>query len=542
MAAQTPVEDIPSTIPQALQRAVDRWPHRNAIEDGAQQLDFTALSQHVLDASRALIASGVQHGDRVGIWAPNCWQWVVAGLAVHSVGAAIVPLNTRYRGAEAAFILEKSGATALFTVEGFLNTSYVSLLRQAAGGPSGDRPVETLPKLATLIVMRGDARPEGTLSWDEFIARGSHVAAEEAAQRASAVSGDDISDILFTSGTTGVPKGVMTTHAQNIRVYTAWSATVGLRDDDRYLVVNPFFHAFGYKAGWLASLLRGATVLPEPVFDVETICRRIEEDRVTVLPGPPAIFQSMLTSPSRATRDLSSLRLAVTGAASIPVVLIERMFNELKLETVLTAYGLTECCGTATMCRQGDSPETIATTSGRAIEGVELRVVDSEGLEVPRGAVGEIVVRGYNVMKGYFEEEERTREAITDDGWLLTGDIGVIDEEGNIRITDRLKDMFIVGGFNAYPAEIEGLLARHPDIEASAVIGAPDERLGEVGVAFVVLRAGASLSAEDLTAWSRENMANYKVPRRFHFVEELPRNASGKVLKFELRDRLKNEA
>lgn len=538
MASQAPSEAIPTTIPQLLERAVVLWPQANAIEDGETTLSFSALRSSVEEAARALISLGVQHGDRVAIWAPNCWEWVVAGLATHSVGASIVPLNTRYRGTEAAFILEKSRAKVLFTVEGFLKTSYVSMLRQAAGGATEAQPVATLPNLSAIVVMRGSESPEATLSWGDFTAKSAGAAPVEAEQRAHAVCADDISDILFTSGTTGVPKGVMTTHAQNIRVFSSWSEIVGLRAGDRYLIVNPFFHAFGYKAGWLACLIRGATILPEPVFEVETICRRIEADRVTVLPGPPAIFQSMLTSPSRDTRDLSSLRLVVTGAASIPVVLIERMMNDLKIETVLTAYGLTESCGVATMCRQGDSAEIIATTSGRAIDGVEVRIVDAQGEEVARGETGEIVVRGYNVMRGYFEEDERTAEAVTPDGWLLTGDIGVMDAQGNIRITDRMKDMFIVGGFNAYPAEIEGLLARHSAIAASAVIGAPDPRLGEVGVAFVVLQAGAQATQDELIAWSRENMANYKVPRRFIFVDELPRNASGKVLKFELRDLL----
>lgn len=538
MTSQASDETIPSTIPQLLDRAVALWPEVPAIEDGAMRLTYSALQDAVALAARSLLALGVKHGDRVAIWAPNCWEWVVAGLAVHHVGAAIVPLNTRYRGNEAAFILEKSRATVLFTVEGFLNTSYVSLLRQSAGDAEGDSPIATLPHLRAIVVMRGDASPSQTYSWDEFVALNTQVDAADARARAQAVQPDDNSDILFTSGTTGVPKGVMATHAQNIGVFTSWSEIVGLRAEDRYLIVNPFFHSFGYKAGWLACLIRGATILPEPIFDVETICRRIEEDRVTVLPGAPAVFQSMLASPSRKTRDLSSLRLVVTGAAAIPVVMIERMFSELKLETVLTAYGLTESCGVATMCRQGDSPEIIATTSGRAIDGVEVRVVDAEGHEVPRGETGEIVIRGYNVMRGYFEEPERTAEAITSDGWLLTGDVGVMDEQGNIRITDRMKDMFIVGGFNAYPAEIEGLLARHPAIATSAVIGAPDERLGEVGVAFVILREGATATQEELIAWSRENMANYKVPRRFHFVDDLPRNASGKVLKFELRERV----
>ena len=540
MVAEAPGTSQLRTIPQQLEYAAGTWPDKSAIEDGEVTLTFSQLKEAALRGARGLIAAGVQHGDRVGIWAPNCWEWIVAGLAIHLVGGAIIPLNTRYRGPEAAYILEKSGASALFTVEGFLNTSYVTMLRDAAGGATEAGPVAGLPKLKTLIVLRGDDAPD-TLSWEAFMAGGDAVALETALERAAAVQPDDLADILFTSGTTGAPKGVMATHEQNLRVFTTWGEVVGLRSDDRYLIVNPFFHAFGYKAGWLACLIAGATVLPQPVFDVAETCRRIEDQRVTVLPGPPAIYQSILLYPDRKKRDFSTLRVAVTGAASIPVTLIEQMFDELKLETVLTAYGLTESCGVVTMCRQGDAPELIAKTSGRAIPGVELRIVDSQLQEVPVGEPGQIIVRGYNVMKGYFEDEERTQEAVVN-GWLLTGDVGVIDEEGNVQITDRMKDMFITGGFNAYPAEIEGSLARHPAIAASAVIGIPDERMGEVGAAFLVLKDGHTIDEEELYAWCRTQMANYKVPRRFIVLPELPRNATGKVTKFELREMIKAES
>lgn len=525
------------TIPAMLRRAAATWPSAIAIEDEAQHLSFAALEGAAYEAARGLIAAGVQRGDRVGIWAPNCWEWVVAGLATHLVGAAIIPLNTRYKGAEAAVILRKGRATALFTVEGFLGTSYVSMLREAAGAATDAGPCADLPELKTLVVLRGDASAPKVSSWRAFLDAGETVSPEIAQARADEVRPEDISDILFTSGTTGAPKGVMTTHAQNLGVFSAWSEVVGLRAGDRYLIVNPFFHAFGYKAGWLACLIRGATVLPQPVFDVEETCRRVEEQRVTVLPGPPAIYQSILLSPQRKSRDLSSLRVAITGAAAIPVTLIEQMFEELQLETVLTAYGLTESCGVATMCRQGDAPALIAQTSGRAIPGVELRIVDAQMNELPAGEQGQIVLRGYNVMQGYFEEPDRTDEAIID-GWLLTGDIGLVDEAGNLKITDRMKDMFITGGFNAYPAEIEGALLRHPAIAEVAVVGMPDARLGEVAAAFVVFKPSQTASAEDLITWSRAQMANYKVPRRFIVVDALPRNATGKVTKFELREQL----
>jgi acyl-CoA synthetase (AMP-forming)/AMP-acid ligase II len=376
------------------------------------------------------------------------------------------------------------------------------------------------------VILRGGG-PGG--SWEEFLARGRDEGLPN-------VGPEDLSDIIFTSGTTGRPKGVMTTHAQTTRVFETWSDIVGLRQGDRYLVVNPFFHTFGYKAGILACLMRGATIYPQAVFDPAETMRRIAEHRITTLPGPPTLYQSILDHADRGKHDLSSLRLAVTGAAVVPVRLIERMRDELTFDTILTAYGLTECTGTATMCRPEDDAETIATTSGCAIPDTEVRVVDDKGREVPRGEPGEIVIRGYNVMRGYFEDPEQTAETIRD-GWLHTGDIGVMDDRGYVRITDRVKDMFIVGGFNAYPAEIENALLGNEAVGQAAVVGAPDERLGEVGVAFVVPRPGAEIDPDELIAWARDRMANYKVPRRIEVVESLPMNASGKVLKYELRER-----
>jgi len=313
---------------------------------------------------------------------------------------------------------------------------------------------------------------------------------------------------------------------------------VGLCALDRYLVVVPFFHSFGYKAGWLSALMMGATVYPQPVFDVGEVLEAIAKHAITMLPGPPALYQTILARPDLERFDLSSLRLAVTGAASIPVELIHKMRDVLGFETVVTAYGLTESTGIATICRRDDDAELVAHTSGRAFPGLEVRVVDDDRHEVPRGEPGEILVRGYSVMKGYFDEPERTREAIDEDGWLHTGDVGVMDERGYLQITDRIKDMFIVGGFNAYPAEIENILSTHEAIAEVAVVGMPDERLGEVGAAFVVLKPGATLTEQELIEWSRNAMANFKVPRKVELLGALPRNATGKVLKFELRKRV----
>ncbi len=520
------------TIPHLLRSSADRFSAREAIVDVSDgtSLSFTGLAAAAHDAARAFMSVGIERGDRVAIWAPNIWEWVVAALGLQSAGGVLVPLNTRFKGREAVYILGKSRAKALVTITGFLDTDYVALLRDAVDVAS------ELPDLETSVVLRG-AAPDGTRSWREFLAAGSAVGSAEAGVRALSVEPEDLSDILFTSGTTGNPKGAMLTHAQTLRAYRDWSEVVGLRDRDRYLIVNPFFHAFGYKAGWLASLMMGATVLPQAVFDPEQVLARVPRDRVTVLPGPPTLYQTILNHPARDEHDLSSLRLSVTGAAAIPVELIVRMRKELTFETIITGYGLTEACGIATMCRYDDDPETIANTSGRAIPGVEVRVVDEQGTEVPRGEPGEVVIRGYNVMLGYLDEPEETAATLDTDGWLHTGDVGVMDERGYLRITDRTKDMFIVGGFNAYPAEIENLVLRNENVAQVAVVGVPDDRMGEVGMAFVVLRPDVQATAEELMAWCRYEMANYKAPRYVEIVDALPLNAMGKVLKYELRDR-----
>jgi acyl-CoA synthetase (AMP-forming)/AMP-acid ligase II len=513
------------TIPQVVEQAAERFGSGDALVDGDVRLDWTQLAAAVDEAARALIASGVERGDRVAIWAPNIHEWVLAALGVHRIGGVVVTLNTRFKGQEALHVLRTAGARMLFTVTDFLDTDYVAML-DAVGRPDGLREV---------VVMRGPAGDD--VGWSDFLARASGVTAEESSARAAQVGPGDMCDIIFTSGTTGAPKGAMLAHEATVRAYTAWSDVVGLQEGDRYLIVNPFFHCFGLKAGILACLLKGATIVPHPVFDVPSVMQRVDEERITMLPGAPAVYQTILDHPDLGRYDLSTLRLAVTGAATVPVEMIRRMREELTFKTIVTGYGLTESTGITTMCRHDDDLETIANTAGRAIPDVEVEVVDDQGTPVPVGEPGEVVVRGYNVMLGYFEDPQATTEAIDADGWLHTGDIGVFDRGRNLRITDRKKDMFIVGGFNAYPAEIEGMMMHHPSVSQVAVVGVPDQRMGEVAKAFVIPRPGTTVDPDELIAWCREEMANYKVPRSVEVVDALPLNASGKVLKFELRDR-----
>ncbi len=535
------------TIPALVEDAAARFGEAEAVVDrnGAggltARVTFDQLAEAVARAARAVVGSGIDRGDHMAIWAPNCLEWMVAALGAVSAGAVLVPLNTRLKGTEAAFVIRTSGARALLTVEGFLGTDYPSMLDEAAAD-------EKLPDLERIVVLRSDRDGSDRSSrtklsgiavepWDEFLRGGDHVAADVAAGRAASVTAGDLSDLVFTSGTTGRPKGAMTTHGQTLRTFATWSEVVGLREGDRYLIVNPFFHTFGYKAGILACLMRGATMVPEPVFDVDLLLARIAEERVSVLPGPPTVFQSILDHPDRSSHDLTSLRLVVTGAAAVPVELVERLWSELGVETVLTAYGLTEATGTVSMCRRGDSAAVISATSGRAIPDVEVRTVGPDGEDCAPGDPGEILVRGYNVMRGYFDDPAATSEAIDPAGWLHTGDVGTMDDEGNLAITDRLKDMYVSGGFNVYPAEIEAVLRQHPSVGQVAVVGVPDPRMGEVGLALVIPAPGSPAPSEqELTWWARERLANYKVPRSVRTVEAFPLNASGKVLKRELRE------
>ncbi|MFD8235032.1 FadD3 family acyl-CoA ligase [Streptomyces sp. NPDC059696] len=530
-----------ASIPALVRSAAERYADTEAVVEGRTRVTYADLGVRVERAAAACLATGLEPGDRVGVWAPNSLDWIVGALGAVSAGAVLVPLNTRFKGAEAADVLRRSGARLLFVTGTFLGTSYVASLRRAAGDGPGTGPLPGLPALRHAVVLSDDA-PAGFLTWKDFLAAGEGVGAADVRERSTAVRGTQPSDIIFTSGTTGRPKGAVITHEQTLRAYGIWSDLAGLTRGDRYLIVNPFFHTFGYKAGVIACLMRGATMIPQPVFGVDTVLANIAAERVSVLPGPPTLLQSLLDHPARAAHDLSSLRLVVTGAAVVPLRLVERLRTELGIGTVLTAYGLSEASGVVTMCRRGDDPAVIASTSGRAIPGTQLRVADPEGRRLPPGLPGEVLVRGFHVMAGYHEDEQATAEVLTPDGWLRTGDIGVLDEAGNLRITDRLKDMFIVGGFNAYPAEIEQLLCVHPDVADAAVIGVPDARLGEVGRAYVVRRPGALLTGDDLIAWSRREMANYKVPRSVEFVTELPRNASGKVVKGALRDRVTGRA
>ncbi|WP_369832272.1 FadD3 family acyl-CoA ligase [Mycobacterium sp. AT1] len=475
-----------NTIPEMVASAADRFGDAEAVVDGPLRLTFVELVDRIARASGALAELGIRPGDRVALWAPNSVHWIVAAFGVTAAGGVLVPVNTRFTDGEAADVITRSGAKAVLVRRGFLGRDF--------DVPSG------IPALD----VESDVLASGVPYW-------------------CPVDGADIADVVYTSGTTGKPKGAMMNHRQTLRMYEEWATLADLREGDRYLMINPYFHTFGLKAGLVASFLRGATMLPVAVFDLAEVVDLIERERVTMLPGPPTVYHSLLAVADKT--KLASLRAGVTGASDIPVELIRRVHAELPFETIMTGYGLTEA-GNVTLSRPGDSFADVATTAGVACDGVDVRL----------GEDGEVLVRGYGVMQGYLDDPVATAEAIDAHGWLRTGDVGEFTESGRLRIVGRKKDMFIVGGFNAYPAEIEGILAEHPAIAQAAVVGVPDDRLGHVGKAFVVLRSGGEPpTVEGLRCWSRQRMAGYKVPRYVQFLDELPTNAAGKVVKDRLR-------
>ena len=478
------------TIPEMVLSAADRFGDAEAVVDGPLRLSFVELAERIRMAAGAFAEFGIRKGDRVAVWAPNSAEWIIAAFGIMTAGAVLVPVNTRFKAEEAADVVARSGAKVVMVQRGFLGQDFSTTL-----------DVPTLD-LQSDFLGSGASFERDPREWLE---------------------GGDVSDVIFTSGTTGRPKGAMMNHAQTLRMYDEWATLADLRESDRYLMINPYFHTFGLKAGLIASFLRGATMLPVAVFDVDRVVDLIEREHITMLPGPPTLYHSLLTVSDK--KKLSTLRAGVTGAADIPVELVRRIHDELPFQTLMTGYGLTES-GNVTLSRPGDSFSDVATTAGLPCDGVEVRLAED----------GEVLVRGYSVMQGYLDDPVATAEAIDSDGWLHTGDLGEFTDTGRLRIVGRKKDMFIVGGFNAYPAEIEGFLAEHPAVAQAAVIGVPDDRLGQVGKAFVVLRSTVGeIGPDELIEWSRGRMAGFKVPRYVQFLDELPTNATGKVVKDRLR-------
>jgi HIP---CoA ligase len=511
----------------AFAASAKRYASASALRDDSREISYTALHELGRRAGRALIALGVKKGDRVAIWAVNHADWVIAGLGIQAAGAVLVLIGTRLKGAEAGRILQRSGCKAIIMDPGIAGYSFIEALR-----------TENLPDLTARIVFGPDDGGD-ILAWNAFMAKGDDIDDSALDARIASVTPDEIADIIFTSGTTGQPKGVPMTHAQSLIACEQQQLHASrFVAGETFAVMYPFAHNAGYRAGWQAGLLYGARIIPGRNYDPPAILDMIERERVAVLPMVPALYQAILDDPTLTQRDLSCLRYAATGAAIIPVQLITRMRSELGARQVATGYGLTEAAGSVSNTAPGDSDEVVATTTGRALGNLEIRILDRGQRDVPAGEPGEIAVRGPQVLRSYYQDLHATAEAFTSDGFFLTGDVGLLTPEHNLRITDRIKDMYLCGGFNCYPAEIEGVLRGHEGVADVAVVGIPDMRLGEVGRAFIICKPGTSISEDAIIAWAKPRIANYKVPRSVIILDALPLNATGKVNKVALRERI----
>jgi HIP---CoA ligase len=502
------LRDLAAHHPQAL------------VVDGAVPLTLRELRERAAAVGQGLIDLGVRPGDRVAVWGVNDAAWAVTAFGVWDAGAVLVPLSARSRGIEAAESLARAGAEVLVVGDGV----------QAEALPA-------VPGLRRVILPGGSPAAGGHAAWAPRSALTAAAAGPEVEARAAAVRPGDLCEIMSTSGTTGTPKGVMIDHAQVLRGYWDWAEIVTLGPDDRYPVIAPFSHGFGLNAGLVACVMRRARMLPVGTFTPDALMSLVESFRPTVLAGPPTLFHRLLEELERRTarrEHVSSVRVAVCGAAAVPAALVTRLVGAAGLERVINAYGLME--GTVVSMTRADDPvEVIAASAGRVVPGIEVKIVDLEGREVPAGERGEILERGYGVMRGYWGEPERTAEAVDADGWLHTGDIGVLDGSGNLSVVDRKKELFIVNGFNVSPAEVEAMLLREGSLAQVAVVGVPDGRSGEAGWAFAVPRAGTTVDVAGVLAWARANMSGYKVPKRMIVVDELPANANGKTDKNALR-------
>ncbi len=512
---------------QAFQQSAARHSNRVAVRFNGRDFDYAALEHASRQIAKALLGMHVKRGDRIAIWGINSAQWIIAALAIQAVGAVLVPLGTRLRAREVEGIIADAEVGIVFCDHGFGGYDFVAALGS----------LETAPSLRVILMDEQGHSDAAVPTFSALLTQAG--TADDAAldARIAAGAGDDLCDIIFTSGTTGRPKGVPMTCAKSLAACAAQQSDISrFTPGDVFAISFPFAHNAGYRAGWQIALLQGVRILPIGIVDAGTMLELIEREGVTFLPLVVPVAQGLVDHPDRARYDLSSLKVVGTGGTTIPVKLIEDLRAHLGTATeVQTGYGLTETAGSVSTTSRADAATVVSKTVGRAISNLEVRILGPDHAELQRGEIGEIAVRGPQVMAGYYNNPEATAAAFTADGFLLTGDAGSMDEQGYITITDRIKDMYLAGGFNCYPAEIEHVMRQMPGIAQVAVIGVPDDRLGEVGKAFVVPAPDAELSEAAIIEWCRTEMANYKVPRSVVFMDVLPVNATGKVAKTELR-------
>jgi fatty-acyl-CoA synthase len=501
---------------------------------------YAELADRVDALAAGLLALGLAPGDRVGIWAPNCAEWVLTQFATAKAGLILVNVNPAYRRAEIDYALNKVGCKALITAPRLKTSDYLAILAdlmpELAAAPPGALRAAAVPSLGTVIRL-GAERTPGMLNFDDVLGRGGGAERQRLAELARTLQFDDAINIQFTSGTTGFPKGATLTHHNILNNGFFVGEAMRLQPEDRLCIPVPLYHCFGMVLGNLACLTHGAAMIyPGEAFEPLAVLETVAAERCTALHGVPTMFIAELDHPAFASFDLSSLRTGIMAGSPCPIEVMRRVVERMHMREVTIAYGMTETSPVSTQSSAGDPLERRVSTVGRVQPHVEVKIVDPDGRLVPRGAPGELCTRGYSVMRGYWGDEEKTREAIDPGGWMHTGDLATMDEAGYVNIVGRLKDMIIRGGENVYPREIEEFLYRHPKVQDVQVIGVPDEKYGEEVCAWIKLRAGEAASEEEIRAFCRGEIAHYKVPRYVRFVDGFPMTITGKIQKFAMRE------
>ncbi|MGF1472886.1 MAG: AMP-binding protein [Rubrobacteraceae bacterium] len=532
------------TIGGLLDLVEERRPDDDALvyPDRGLRYSYSEFKAVVEDCARALIELGLEKGDHVAVWGQNVPEWVILQFATGKVGAVLVTINPAYKASELEYVLEQSDAAALFLTGGVKDADFVEILQSAVpeltGAAGAELSVEALPYLKHVVLM-GREPSDGlpVMGFEEFVERGQEVSAEELSERQESLDADEVINMQYTSGTTGFPKGVQLTHANIIKNAFYIGECMELGPEDRVCIPVPFFHCFGCVLGTLNTVTHEGTMVPVENFDPEAVLEAVHEERCTALLGVPTMFIAELEHPDFDEYDTAALRTGIMAGSPCPIEVMKQVVNEMGAEEITIAYGQTESSPVITQTRTEDPIELRVSSVGRALPEVEIRIVDVDtGEDCAPEEQGELWTRGYLVMKGYYKMEDKTREAIDEEGWLHTGDLAVMDENGYVRITGRSKDMIVRGGENIYPREIEEFLYTHPEISDVQVYGVPDEKYGEQVAAAVQLKEDGETTPEDIREYCRENIARFKVPEYVDFVDEYPMTASGKIQKYKLRE------
>jgi fatty-acyl-CoA synthase len=530
------------TLGDLLDKASEKWPDREAIVFKKERISYRKYREKVDGLAKALLNIGIRKGDKVSVLFSNRPEWSISEYSIDKIGAMVVPINTRYKSQELEYILHHSDSTTLLMMDRFLEIDYMAMLHEICPELSRSEPGRLKsPKLPFLrnIICLSNQRYPGTYNFYELLDVGSELKNDEELEQAKAqVNEEDVAHIPYTSGTTGFPKGVMTTHYQYLWFNSSFARNIGLREEDRLCVPPPFCHNFGNSQGIHTPTLCGSCSVIVEYFDSFVCLDAIERERCTFFAGTPTMYIKMLQHPDFEKFDLTSLKLGLIAAAPAPVKLICDIMDRMGIKTLIHGYGMTENSVGTTMTRPGDSPEIISTTVGKPFPGVQVKVVDpNTGEDLQSGKEGELCTKGRLIMKGYYKMPEESAKLIDRNGWFHTGDLAVIDEEGYIRITGRLKDVFMPGGLNVSPEEVENVLYSHPKIKQVSVVGVPDPVMGEVGMAFVELKEGEKASEQEIIEFCKGKMANFKVPKYVRFTNEFPMTSTGKVQRFKLRER-----